>query len=478
MIRRKRWMMLMVALAVVVSACQVIPTATPQQQLSTTPVTRGSLQATVAAAGTIAARVQTVVQFQNSGQVKTVNVKVGDKVKAGQVMASLDTVDLEAAVASAQASLDSAQAALETTKKGPLPSQIKAAEAALASAQAAYRAAQAKAAHLSDQLLIEQNDLDAAATRLNDAQNTYNNLLEHPRSGNPRGAYVPPAGQEWSSQKAALDNARIDYQVAVANYNLAVANVNDSGLQSAAAQLASAQANLDNLKNTPTPEEVQLAELAVKQAQMALDQAKLNLLKSQLIAPLDGVVADLNIQPGQQVSASTQAMTLVDLTGLEAQVNVSETDLPSIKVGQPVQVTFDALPNQTFAARVAKVAYVGTVTQGVVNYPVTIALEQPDKQIRPGMTANVSIVVQQRDNILLVPNRAVKLSGRQRVVTVVRDGKQEQVNVTLGMSSDTQSEVTSGLEEGDLVVILQTTTTTGGGFGPGGGLGPLGGFGR
>ncbi len=481
MIRHKRsWMMLLLALAVVTAACQARPTATPQQ-LPTATVMRGSLQATVSAAGTIAARAQVTVQFQNAGQIKAVNVKAGESVKAGQVLASLDTTDLEAAVASAQAGVDSAQAKLAAAKKSPLPSEIKAAEMSLASAQAALRAAVNKTAHLGDQLAIEQSNVNDAAQRLNDAQNTYSNLFEYnlPTTRG-RAAFVPPAGQAWSSQKAALDNAQIDYQVAVANYNLAAANVNDSSIQSAAAQVKQAQANLDSLKNTPAPEDVQVAELAVKNAQIALDQAKSNLNKAQLIAPFDGVVADLNIQAGQQSSASAQPLILVDLSRLEAQVNISETDLPRIKVGETVQVTFDALPGQTFSARVAKVALVGTTTQGVVNYPVTIALDQTDKQIRPGMTANVTVVVEQRDNILLVPNRAVRVSGRQRIVNVLLNGKPTPVNVTLGMSGDTQSEVVSGLNEGDVVVVQQTTTTTsqgGGGFGgPGGGFGGPGGF--
>jgi HlyD family secretion protein len=484
MIRQKRFMMMLVlVLALAASACQAKPAGTTQQ-LQTATVTRGSLQATVSAAGTIAAPAQVAVQFQNSGQVVAVNVKVGDQVKAGQVMASLDSTSLEAALASAQAGLDMAQAQLAATQKGPLASQVKSDEAALASAQAAFRAAQAKTTNLGDQLVIDQNNLDNAATELNNAQNAYSNLFEFVRSGNPRGAYVPPAGQQWSSQKAALDDAKINYEVAVATYNLDAANVNNSSLASAAAQVAQAQANLDDLKSTPTPQDVQLAELSVQNAQLALDQAKLNLTKSQLIAPFDGVVAQVNLQAGQQSSDSAQPVILANLSQLEAQVLVAETDVPRVKVGQPVQVTFDALPNQTFDASVVEVAYVGTVTSGVVNYPVTIALDQPgtaaalsaSQQIRPGMTANVTIVVEQRDNILLVPNRAIKLSGKQRVVTVLKDGQPTQVNVTLGMSGDTESEVVSGLNEGDAVVVPQTTTTTGqggGGFG-----GPGGGFGR
>lgn len=427
------------------------------------------------------------VPFQNSGQIKTINVKVGDKVKAGQALASLDTADLQVALVSAQAGLDSAQAKLAAAKRAPLPSEIKAAEASLASAQAALQAAVNKTAHLSDQLIIEQSNVNDAAQRLNDAQNTYSNLFEYnlPTTRG-RAAFVPPAGQAWSSQKAALDNAQIDYQVAVANYNLAAANVNDSSVQSAAAQVKQAQSSLDTLKNTPLPEDVQVAELAVKDAQIALDQAKANLLKSQLIAPFDGVITNVNIQVGQQSSVSAQPIVLADLSQLEAQVTVAETDVPRIQVGQPAQMTFDALTGQTFSARVVEVAYVGTVTSGVVNYPVTIALDQlsasatqsASQQVRPGMTANVTIVVEQRDNILLVPNRAVKTSGKQKIVNVVVDGKPTPVNVTLGMSGDTQSEVVSGLNEGDVVVVQQTTTTTsGGGFGgPGGGFGGPGGF--
>jgi HlyD family secretion protein len=481
MISQKRSLMvLLLVLAILASACQANASAA-QSQTSTATVSRGTLAATISAAGTIAAQAQVSVQFQNSGQVKAVNVKVGDTVHAGQVMASLDTAELETEVASAQAALESAQAKLALAKQAPSDSEVKAAEAALASAQATLRAAQNEAAHLGDQVTIEKASLDNAAQRLSDAQGTYSNLLEYQCSGaQGRGApYVPPAGQEWSQEKAALDNAQVDYQVAVANYNLAKAEVNNSSIESAAAQVASAQATLNSLKNTPASADVQLAELAVQTAQIALDQAKLDLKGSQLVAPFDGVVAVVNIQVGQQVSSSTEAITVANLSQLEAQVDVSETDLPSIKVGQSVQLTFDALTGQTFTGTVANVALVGTTSSGVVNYPVTIALDPTDAAIRPGMTANVSIVVEQHNNVLLVPNRAVKTSGKQKIVTVLQEGKSTQVVVTLGLSGDTQSEVTSGLSESDVVVIQQTTTTSSNQGGSGaGGLGgpPMGGF--
>lgn len=483
MIRYKRLMVIgMILVALIASACQAAP-GTAQTQLQTATVTRGTLTSTVSAAGTLAAKSQVDVAFENSGRVKAVKVKVGDRVKAGQVLASLDTTELDAAVASAQAGLDIAQAKLEQTRQGPLASQLKSAQASLASAQAAHRAAQAKTAHLADQLVIEQDNLNNVSERLSNAQGAYNNLIEYQLptmssspGGRPSkpGPYVPPAGQEWSQEKATLDNAQVDYQVALADYNLAAANVNDSSLQSAAAQVASAQADLDSLKNTPTPEDVALAEQSVRQEQISLQKAQANLRKAQLVAPFDGVVAALDLELGQQVTANQSAATLLDASQLEVQIDVAETDIGSVKAGQAAQITFDALPDQTFTGGVTRIALAGTTTQGVVNYPVKVILDPTDATVRPGMTANVIIVVAQRENVLLVPVRAIKTVGNAKTVTVLAAGKQTQVNVTVGYSDDAQAEVTSGLNEGDTVIIQPTTKTNNGGFGSPGGGGPMG----
>jgi HlyD family secretion protein len=478
MIRHKRSLMgLLLVLAMAVSACQ--SGASAQQQLQTATVTRGTITATVAASGNVSAKSQVTLAFQTTGVVKAVNVKVGDHVKAGQVMATLDDTNLQAAVTSAQAGLAVAQAQLEETKLGPLESQIKAAQEGVTSASAAYQAAKTKAGTLADQLTIDESNLSNAAEALNNAQGTYDNSFEYIRSAKPK-VFVPPAGQEWSSQKATLDNATVDYNVALATYRLDQANVNNSGLASAAAQLASAQAQLADLQNTPTAQNVALGEQSVQQAQISLKQAQLNLQNAQLIAPFEGEVGDVSLQVGQQASASSGTVTLVDLSQLTTQVTVSEFDVPNIKVGQTAQITLDALPNQTYPGHVIDVSLAGVSTQGVVNYPVTVVFDQPGTQlpVRPGMSATVTIVVQERTNVLLVPNRAVKTVGQQKVVTLLVNGKEEQVSVTLGLSNDTESEVLSGLKEGDVVVLPQTTTTTRGG--PGGGLGGGfgGGFGR
>jgi len=132
------------------------------------------------------------------------------------------------------------------------------------------------------------------------------------------------------------------------------------------------------------------------------------------------------------------------------------------------------VPGVTFPGYVDEVDLVGTTTQGVVNYPATVVITDTSGQIRPGMNASASVIVARRDNVLLVPNRAIQTVGRVRVATVLYQGQEIEVPVTIGLTGDTQTEVVSGLVEGDVVLIGSTTTTTRGVPGVGG----LGGLGR
>jgi HlyD family secretion protein len=155
-------------------------------------------------------------------------------------------------------------------------------------------------------------------------------------------------------------------------------------------------------------------------------------------------------------------------------VSVAEVDLPKVKLGNTAQVTLDALSGKTYEAKVIAISPVGTVTAGVVNYSVTLEVTKPDSSIRPGMTANLNIVVEQRENTLLVPVRAVQTQGTRKIVKVQKDQTVIPQVVTVGLSNDTFAEITDGLQEGD-VVLIGTTTTTSTGGGPGMGIPGLGG---
>jgi HlyD family secretion protein len=149
-------------------------------------------------------------------------------------------------------------------------------------------------------------------------------------------------------------------------------------------------------------------------------------------------------------------------------VEISEVDINRVQVGQPVILNFDAVLDREFQGEVIEIGITGMVTQGVVNFRVTVELIDPDEAIKPGMTAAVNIIVSEIENVLLVPNRAVRLLDGERVVYVLEQGGLEPVRIELGISSETNSEVIGGeLREGDLIVLNPPSNFFEAGQGPG-----------
>ena len=463
--KRRTYRIVAIFVTLALVGCQAQASAKPTAP-QTAPVQRGNLTATISAAGTVTARSQVALTFQTSGQVKEINVRVGDQVKAGQVLAKLDSTDLEMAMTKAQIALDSSKLQLQKTKEGPKPEDIASANASLASAQAAYQAALNKYSLTDAQLAVARAQLDKAAATVQRAQAAYdwekNNWLD------------PDPTQ--SSQKTALDDAQTAYSLTLAAYNQQAVGINDSALQSAASQVAQAQSALDKLLNTPAPEDVAQAEASVKQNEASLQQAQVALAKASVIAPFGGTVGDIYAQLGQWATTSTQALALVDLSTLEVTITLAEVDVTKVQEGLQADIMLDADPGAVFTGTVTEIDLVGTTTQGVVNYSATVSVDNPADTLRPGMNASANIILQHREGVLLVPNRAVRTTNnRLRTATVVYAGQLIDVPVTLGLSGDSQSEVLSGLQEGDLVLINQTTTTARGV--PGAGA-LVGGFGR
>jgi len=298
-------------------------------------------------------------------------------------------------------------------------------------------------------------------------------------------------------------------------------------LQSARQQLSSAQLGLKSTllgikvkQAPPTPSALAQAHASVVQATIALANAKLALANTTLRAPIGGVVADVNGAVGTQTSGggttstsssssssssggtgstggSSGFVTLTNVSGMQVVAGFSEIDAAKIRVGQAATVTVDAIPNETFAAHVISVATTATTSSNVVTYPVTFVLDNTASGLKPGMSADVDVVVAELDNVLHVTTAAVRGSGRNATVTVLRNGKQVTVPVVAGLQGDSSTAILGGLTNGETVVLPSvsvatssasgglgssgTTTTTGstsrfrGGGGFGGGLG--GGFG-
>jgi RND family efflux transporter MFP subunit len=196
-----------------------------------------------------------------------------------------------------------------------------------------------------------------------------------------------------------------------------------------------------------------------------MDTAQANLDQATLKAPFDGVVAAVNIVADSAVSANTTAVTLVDRSTLHIDVSLSETDAAKVQLGQPVTLTFDALPTVTLAGTVATIAPVATTEQNVVTYPVQVTFDPGDTPVKVGMSATADILVDQTTGALLAPSRAIQTSGATKTVIVLQGEAQTPVTVTVetGLTSSGKTAIigsTPALKAGDVVVVPSTTTTT------------------
>jgi len=451
--RRKWWIiglvLLLIAGGLIAWWVTLRPKSGSQSTVEAVPIRRGNLVVTVSSVGTVKAKAQVSLAFQTSGKVAEILVEEGEFVREGQPLARLDTKTLELQVAQAEANLAVAQAQLNKLLKGKSKAQLEAARAALRSAQAAYEAAKIDVANRDKQIRLAEINMEKARIALEQAQAQYDKV-----GWRPEAASLPQAQQ--------LHQATLDYEAAKLNYELTVAKYTDAALYSAAAQLAQAKAQLEELENYPTEEDLAIAKAQVRQAEIALEQARLNLENATLKAPFDGIVADISIVKGGTAGPSIPAITLVDISSLEIETQLVEVDVDKVKEGQEVEISFDALPDRTYRGKVTIVGRVGQTVQGVVSYPVTVTIEDPDERIRVGMTANLNILVGHAENVLLVPVRAIQSRGGRQIVMVKRGENFIPVPVKVGMSNDVMAEIVEGdIKEGDLVLVSLPQQLTG-----------------
>ncbi|HYM65264.1 MAG TPA: HlyD family efflux transporter periplasmic adaptor subunit, partial [Candidatus Sulfotelmatobacter sp.] len=212
----------------------------------------------------------------------------------------------------------------------------------------------------------------------------------------------------------------------------------------------------------------------IAQSQASLNNAWLSyqLTSGTITAPTSGTIGDLVITKGIQVGSSnttagsstnTSNQTIASIStgdSTAVSVSVAEVDVSKIKVGQTATVTFDAIPNKTFTGKVMGINTTGTVSSGVTTYPAVIELDSATNDIFPNMSATASIITKVDDNVLLVPSSAVQTVGAQSTVKVLKNGQVSTVSVQTGDSSDSQTVIISGLNQGDIVVTNTISTTT------------------
>jgi macrolide-specific efflux system membrane fusion protein len=268
---------------------------------------------------------------------------------------------------------------------------------------------------------------------------------------------------------ARLDAQSLNSSVDMAELQVEIA---ENQVKAARAQYEIAQTNLDEGVLGQSEEVLELqvdiaranwdtAKLNLEIAELNLDAANLNLDKAVIVAPFDGVVAGITITEGEEISTAalaTPAITLVDTSGIEMQGYIDELDVASVKLGQAANITLDALPNEQLTGSVAFISPMGTVVAGIVSYATDITVENPSAELKDGMSATAEVVVERRDNVLLIPNTFIQGTVQNPMVEVLVNGQQEQRQITLGLSDGFNTEVLSGLEEGEEVVEPTSTS--------------------
>ena len=336
---------------------------------------------------------------------------------------------------------------------------LKAAQASLTSAQASRDA-------LAD--LPRAEDLQAAEAAVTAAEEGLSAAQGNLTSAQGRVDELDPSQEDLAAAQSAVDSAEESLQAAEAQLqelqrgpDAGDVQVAEDALWSAEATLDAAVGKRDKLIEGADPDDVDLqvqqvhlAEITVSEAQRALDEATLK-------APYDGTVGNIDIHIGDFVSSQLPAVTLLTPGALKVHLTVGETDLPSVRQGMVGLMIFDALQNKPFPVVVTAMGLEPEVEQGIVTYAVEAALigvgQDAATRPAPGMNGSAVLVTEERKDVLIVPNSAVHRRGDEVVVEVVAGNKTEIRPVQTGLSDPDNSEVVSGLEEGDLVVLPGAT---------------------
>jgi RND family efflux transporter MFP subunit len=232
-----------------------------------------------------------------------------------------------------------------------------------------------------------------------------------------------------------------------------MAATRDDELKTAAAQISQAKANLEKVESQPLSEEIEMARAQVKQAQLSLDAAQRRLGQARLEAATGGTVVEVRANAGQMVAAGAPIVLVSDLAAPQVEAQVHESEIAPVRAGSAARVRLHAYPERWLDAEVSELAPLPSGSGALVSYKVRIAFEPGDVTVRPGMTADVEIVVAHHEAAVLVPRGALRREGGQWVVEVRRDGRWEQAVVTLGARAGRDVEVVDGLAEGAEVLI-------------------------
>jgi HlyD family secretion protein len=369
-------------------------------QYLTTRVERGNLRNNVTATGTLQAVTTVQVGSQASGTISALNVDFNSVVKKGQIIAQLDPSVSKAQVDQARANVQQARASLQQAIAG-----VSGSRAGVSDAQAKALAARSTVQNNQSGVSSAQANLAVLKAQLDDA----NAFLRQQD-------YLLKSGVIAQRD---YDLAKTSVQTAEARYNQAAAQVNQAVLSeqsSAGAGVAQSQAQVQQAQTQvqQSQAQVQQAQAQVQQAEAAVRLAEVNLAHTTIASPIDGIVVSRDVNVGQTVAASLSAPTLFtiakDLTQMQVIANIDQADIGLVEQAKSVKFSVDAFPGKDFDGKIEQMRLNPQNVQNVVTYNVVIDVANPEQKLKPGMTANLTITIDERNNVLKVPNAALRFT--------------------------------------------------------------------
>jgi HlyD family secretion protein len=473
-------------------------------------VTRGDVLSEVSVTGTVVPSKNIALAFEKTGRITRIPVKVGSEVATGQTLVQLENSDLRAQVAQAEANLGGQQARLDELKRGTREEEIKIKEAELAKAEQdlenyyigirdllndSYAKADDSVRAKTDSLFTDdetqnpkltfsvsdlQSQIDIVALRIRAGSelNLWKKELQTVNSSTPNKElemalvngknHLAIVRDYLSRAMDAVDSSvglsastvstyKTDINTGRVSVNTAFTTLSNQS-QLIASQKVTVQKTKDelSLKNAgATVEQIATQEAQVAEARANVLYYESQLNKTYLRAPFSGVITKIDVELGDIVSANTPAISLIGSGNFQVETNVAESDVAKIKIGDTAIVTLDAYGNEvTFQAVVFEKNLSETIIDGVSAYKTTLQFQTNDKKILPGLTANVKILTDKRENVLFVPSRSIiSKEGKKFVLYLEKDNTSKEISVVIGLrGSNGRTEILSGISESDRVV--------------------------
>ena len=422
-------------------------------------VETGTMVVAVTATGRIEPATRVGLTFESPGRVAEVLVVEGDLVEAGDPLARVDTSQLQLQVEQSRGALKAAEAQLAQLRAGPRPEEIEQAEANLRSTEAQVSAAvanrnQVAAGPTDAEIAAAEAQMVQARTSKEIAQDSYDLIGEEGTKKEQANYDLYTAKQELAAAQARLE----DLLTGPSSAELRGA---ESGVAAAAAQRDAAQAQLDQLLAGPSEEDIAEAEAQVRQAEVALELAEYSLDRATMRAPFRGIVAEVNMTPGEMPPTREAPVLLVDNSAYHLTVAVDELDVSQLREGQKAEISVEALPDADVSGTVTTIDPIAHEETGVVAYDVDIEVDEAEAPLRADLSANATIVVEELEEVLRFPSWAVQIDRETGETFVLRRRGEEieRVAVELGVRQNGVVQAVSGLSDGDEVVRLNEDAT-------------------